>query len=109
MRKRKAPLLKIFWRRFCARVFQRVSMNLNTTVGQAACRLFLSIYSKHVGCVLCLLNRTIVTCASGERTCDCSRKCTWAKLKVVLQNRAMCRFSSIIPQQKHICFFWAML
>jgi len=32
------------------RVFQPVSMNLNMTVGQTACRL--------VGCVLCLLNRT---------------------------------------------------
>jgi len=42
-----------------ARVFQRVSMNFNMTVGQAACQLLCrSIYSKPAGCVLRMLNRT---------------------------------------------------
>jgi len=52
-----------------ARVFQRVSINLNMTVGQAAYRLFIimSTYSMHVGCVLYLLNCT-----------DC---CVWIRRK----------------------------
>jgi len=38
---------------------------------------FVSICSKHVGCVLFVESVQIVTCESGERTCGCScLKCT---------------------------------
>jgi len=65
-----------------ARVFQRVSMNLNMTVGHAACRLL----CRYTQCTLaasciCWIVPT-VTCESGERTCDCTcLHCTWSKLK----------------------------
>ena len=41
-----------------ARVFQRVSMNLNMTVGQAACQLLCRYTQEHTDCILRLLNRT---------------------------------------------------
>jgi len=55
-----------------ARVFQRVSMNLNMTVGQAACQL-LSRYAQNTlaaSCVCWIV--PIVTCDSIKRTCGCS-------------------------------------
>jgi len=65
-----------------ARVFQRVSMNLNRTVGQAEFRLQCR-YSQSPLTAFCVCwIVTIVTCESGERTCGCScLKCTWSKLK----------------------------
>jgi len=73
-----------------ARAFQRVSMNLNMTVGQATCRL-LCPYSQNTlsaSCVCWIV--PIVTCKSGEWTCGCScLKYTWSKLKVVLQTRTI--------------------
>jgi len=59
-----------------ARVFQRVSMNLNMTVGQAAHTKY--CVGKHVGCVLRLLNRT--DCYVWlQKICGCScLKCTWS-------------------------------
>jgi len=56
----------------------------------------MSIYSKHVGCVLYLLNRTDCMCKLGERTVGCScLKCICSKLEVVLlQIKAMCRAGS---------------
>jgi len=48
-----------------AKAFQRASMNLNMTIGQAAC--------------LPLLNRTIITCESSEKTCgSLCLKFTWS-------------------------------
>jgi len=41
-------------------------------------QLWVSLYSKHAGCVLRLVNG-IVACESGERNCGCScLKCTWS-------------------------------
>jgi len=55
-----------------ARVFQRVSMNLYMTIGQAACPL-LCRYSQCTLAASCIFWIVpIVTCESGERTCDCS-------------------------------------
>jgi len=54
-------------------------MNLNMTVGQAACRL-LCRYTQSTlaaSCVCWIV--PIVTCDSIKRTCDCScLKCTWS-------------------------------
>jgi len=67
--------------RFCgdnARVFQQVSMNLNITVGQAACRL-LCWYTQRtlVASCVCWIVR-ICTSESGKRICGClCLKCTW--------------------------------
>jgi len=65
-------------------------MNLNMTVGQAACGL-LCQYTQSTLATSCIC--WIVPsfmCESGERTCGYScLKCTWSKLKVVLQIRAM--------------------
>jgi len=62
-----------------ARVFQRVSMNLNVTVGQAACQL-LCWYTQSTlaaSCVCWIV--PIFTCDSIKRTCGCScLKCTWS-------------------------------
>jgi len=62
-----------------ARVFQRVSMNLNMTVGQAACQL-LCRYTQSTlsaSCVCWIV--PIVTCDAIKRTCGWScLKCTWS-------------------------------
>jgi len=72
-------------------------MNLNMTVGQAACQL-LRRYAQTTLAASCVIV-PIVTCESGKRTyASLCLKCTWSKLKVVLQIRAMCRASSIILQ-----------
>jgi len=62
-----------------ARVFQRVSMNLNMTVGQAACQLLCRyIQSTRAASCVCWIV-PIVTCNSIKRTCGCScLKCTWS-------------------------------
>jgi len=54
------------------RAFQQISMNLNITVGQAACRL-LCWYTQSAlaASCICWIIR-IVTSESGERTCGCS-------------------------------------
>jgi len=55
-----------------ARIFQRVSMNLNMTAGQGACRL-LCPYTHNTMAASCVCWIVpIVTCKSGERNCDCS-------------------------------------
>ena len=81
-----------------AGVFQRVAMNNQYDRWSSGMSTIMSIYSKHVGCVLCLLNRTDCMCELGERTSGCScLKCIYSKLEVVLlQIRAMCRASSTI-------------
>jgi len=61
--------------RFCgdnARFSQRVSINLNTMVGQAACRLMCRYAQSMLtaSCVCWIV--PIVTRQSGERTCGCS-------------------------------------
>jgi len=55
-----------------ARVFQRVSMNLNTTIGQAACQLLCRCTQRTLAasCV-CWIVPT-VTCDFIKRTCGCS-------------------------------------
>jgi len=54
-----------------ARVFQRISMNLNVTVDQAACPL-LCRYTQWTLAAPCICWIVpIVTYESGERTCDC--------------------------------------
>jgi len=59
-----------------ARVFQRISINLNMTVDQAACRLL----RRYTQCTLAA--SCFVTFESGEKTCDClCLKCTYSKLK----------------------------
>ena len=64
-----------------ARVFRRISMNLNTTVGQAACRLLCRCTQITLAACCIYWIVPIGTCESGERTCDCSCfKCTWSKL-----------------------------
>jgi len=56
--------------RFKARVFQRVSMNLNMTIGQAAYQiLWIQASQRTLAATCVLLNRPIVTCESGERNC----------------------------------------
>jgi len=57
-------------------------MNLNMTVGQAACRL-LCRYTQHTLVASCICWIVpIVTCESGERTSDyLCFKCTWSMLK----------------------------
>jgi len=61
------------------RAFQRVSMNLNMTVGQAACQLF-CLYTESTlaaSCVCWIV--PIVAYDSIKRTCGCScLKCTWS-------------------------------
>jgi len=62
-----------------ARVFQRVSMNLNMTVGQAACQLLCRHAQSPLAasCVCWIV--PIATCDSIKRTCGCScLKCTWS-------------------------------
>jgi len=75
-----------------ARIFQRVSMNLNVTVGQAACRLLCRYRPTQctlaASCICWIV--PIVTCESGEGICDCScLKCTSSKLKFALYTWAM--------------------
>jgi len=55
-----------------ARVFQRVSMNLNMTVGQAACQLLCRYIQSTLAasCVFWIV--PIVTCDSIKKTCGCS-------------------------------------
>jgi len=54
-----------------ARVFQRFSMNLNMTIGQATCRLLCRYtQSKFAAFCVCWIV-PIVTCKSDERTCGC--------------------------------------
>jgi len=54
------------------RVLQQISMNLNMTVGQAACRL-LWRYTQSTLAASCVgWTVQIVTSESGERTCGCS-------------------------------------
>ena len=55
-----------------ARVFQRVSMNLNMTVGQAACQLLCrhNQSTLSTSCVCWIV--PIATCDSIKRTCGCS-------------------------------------
>jgi len=62
-----------------ARVFQRVSMNLNMTAGQAAwqllCRYTQSTLAESRACWIA----PIVTCGSIKRTCGCTcLKCAWS-------------------------------
>ena len=62
-----------------ARVFQRVSMNLNMTVGQAACQLLCQYTQSTLtaSCVCWIVS--IVTCDSIKINCSCScLKCTWS-------------------------------
>jgi len=51
-----------------------LSMNLNMTVGQAACQLLCRYTQKHAGCVLRLLNHTdcYTWLSKDERRCGCS-------------------------------------
>ena len=83
-----------------ARVFQRISINLNMTVGQATCRLLRRLSQ----CTLAA--SCFVTYESGERTCDClCLQCTYSKLKswtadISCVYYTLCRASSIILQQK---------
>ena len=62
-----------------ARVFQWVSINLNMTVGQAACQLLCRYtHSTLAASCVCWIV-PIVTCDSIKRTCGCScLKCTWS-------------------------------
>jgi len=66
-----------------ARAFQRVSMNLDMTVGQAASQLF-CLYTQSTlatSCVCWIV--PIVAYDSINRTCGCScLKCTWAVAKL---------------------------
>jgi len=67
------------FRGYNARVFQRVSMNLNMTVGQAACQLLCQYTQSPLAapCVCWIV--PIETCDSIKRTCGCScLKCTWS-------------------------------
>jgi len=87
-------------------VFQRVSMNLNTTVCQAACR----ILCRKLAAFCVSLIVPIVTCESGERTYGCScLKWTWSKVNVAPQIKAICRASSIVLQLNYSCFLWEIL
>jgi len=62
-----------------ARVFQRVPMNLNMTVGQGACQL-LCWYTQSTFAASCVCWIVpIVTCDSIKTTFGCScLKCTWS-------------------------------
>jgi len=62
-----------------ARVFQRVSVNLSMTVGQATCRL-LCRYTQSTLAASCVCwIAPIVTFDSVKRTCGClCLKCTWS-------------------------------
>ena len=55
-----------------ARVYQRVSMNLNMTVGHDACRLKCRPTLSALAASCVGWPEPIVTCESGERTCGCS-------------------------------------
>jgi len=60
--------------KFCgdhARVFQRVPMNVNMTVGQAACQL-LCRYAQARWLRPAFAESSIVMCESIKRTCGCS-------------------------------------
>jgi len=60
---------------FCvdnARIFQRVSMNLNMTVGQSARRLLCRQTQSTLAASYVWWIVSIVTCESGKRTCGCS-------------------------------------
>jgi len=64
-----------------ARVFQRVSINLTMTAGQATWRLLCrrTESTLAVSCVCWI--ESVITCESGERTCGCSYlECTWSKV-----------------------------
>ena len=68
-----------------ARVFQRISMNLNMTVGQDGCPPICRHTQRTLAASCIWWIMSIVTCESGERTCGClCLKCTWSKLKVLL-------------------------
>ena len=71
-------LVLFYFRRDNARAFQRVSMNLNMTVGQAACQL-LCRYTQSMLAAFCVCWIVpIVTCYSIKRTFGWScLKCTW--------------------------------
>jgi len=55
-----------------ARVFQRVSINLSMTVGEAACRLLCRSTQSTLAVPSVCWIVPIVTCESSVSTCDCS-------------------------------------
>jgi len=62
-----------------AREFQRVSMNINMTVGQAACQLLCRYTQSTLAATCVCWIVPIVTFDSIKRTCGCScLKCTWS-------------------------------
>ena len=72
-------LVLLNFRGVSARVFQRISMNFNMTVGQAACQLLCRYtHSTLVSSCVCWIV-PIVMCDSIKRTYGCSCfECTWS-------------------------------
>ena len=64
---------------FIVTVFARVSMNLNMTIGQAACQLLCRYTQSPLAASWVCWIVPIATCDSIKRTCGCScLKCTWS-------------------------------